>query len=171
MKRAPERDVRLEAMAAANLLNELRTHTDLDEDEAATVIEGETGLIEAITEALEAAETAFAHCEVIDSRIKALAARRERHKHRADRIRDLIADAMMTAGVKTLPMATATITVSDSAPSVVVIDEGEIPECFWTSKTTRTLNKRAIADAFKAGVDVPGATSENIKPRLTVRTK
>lgn len=171
MRSNPERDLMLEARAAASLLDDLRRQMELDEEDAATVVEGETNLIEAITEALNISDDAAGMCQAIDARIQALKARRERYAHKVERIRGLIADAMLMAGQKTLPLPGATLTVSDAPPSVVIINEDEVPDGYWTTKTTRSLNKKAIGDAIKAGSDVPGATLENMKPRLTVRVK
>ena len=164
-------NLRDEATAARQLIDSLQAMGEDDEDIIATAIEGETGLTEAVTAALEKAEMDEAFCTGIDARISDLKARKERLKHRIGRTRESIADAMLFVGVKKLTLPTATLSVSDAPPSVVVIDEGEIPAEYWREVTERKLDKTALSKALKAGANINGATLENLRSRLTIRTK
>lgn len=50
-----------------------------------------------------------------------------------------------------------TVRVSKCPPSVQIIEEGKIPEEYWTEKVTRTPNKKLIKNTIKAGGSVAGA--------------
>lgn len=50
-----------------------------------------------------------------------------------------------------------TVRVRKCPPSVQILDEGQIPEAYWTEKVTRTPNKTLIKNTIKDGGSVSGA--------------
>lgn len=50
-----------------------------------------------------------------------------------------------------------TVRVRKCPPSVQIIEEGKIPDDYWTEKVTRTPNKTLIKNTIKAGGSVDGA--------------
>lgn len=48
----------------------------------------------------------------------------------------------------------------NSAASVTITDEGAVPDAFKRAVTEIKIDRKAIADAIKAGQEVPGATAE-----------
>jgi len=48
----------------------------------------------------------------------------------------------------------------NSAASVTITDEGAVPDAFKRAVTEVKIDRKAIADAIKAGQEVPGATAE-----------
>lgn len=52
---------------------------------------------------------------------------------------------------------TITVKVSKCPPSVEVLGEADIPEAYWNENVTRSIDKKAIREAIKAGEYVPGA--------------
>lgn len=160
-----------EAEAARLLLTEMQRAGYGDDDELlADTVEGETNFIEAVEQALAEMDERAALADAIEARIKAMQARRERVLASVERVRDAIATAVDASGVKLpLRLPSGTVSVRDSAPSVIVIDEAAIPERFFDVKTTRHLSKARLRDALRAGDDVDGATLENMRRVLAVR--
>lgn len=50
-----------------------------------------------------------------------------------------------------------TVRVRKCHPSVQILDEGQIPEDYWTEKVTRSVNKKLIKNVIKSGGSVAGA--------------
>ena len=76
---------------------------------------------------------------------------------------------MAAAGLSKVTLPSATISVSQAAPSVVIEDEASIPERFIRIK--REIDKTAINAAVKAGEEIPGVVVSNGGSRLTIRVK
>lgn len=168
-----ERHMHIQLEAAKKLLVNLRNIDAADDAElVADTIEGETGLIEA----LDAALAEIDECEVLvaglDEKIKAFDARKKQQKDRAERIRALIEQALVSTDMPSLRLPSATISLSKRAPGLVITNEAEIPARFWIEqeRPAPKLDKKALADALKAG-DVPGAVLDNGSLSLTVRRR
>lgn len=117
-------DLHMQAMAARQLLAEVRAAGIDDEDVLASAVEGETDLCEAVSGALDG----MAALDALDSgaaaRIADLSARRERLRARRERIADAVLAALALAGAPLpLRLPEATVTVSRRAPSAIVTDE------------------------------------------------
>lgn len=161
------RDLEREANAAKGLIEALRGE---DEDVVHDMTEGETGLMEAIDAALSELDD----CDVTVVGCKAkeaeMAERRGRAERRQERIRTLIEQAMLVAGLPTAKRPTATISVADVAPKPVVTDEAAIPSDYWRQPDP-VLDKSKINAAVKDGAEIPGVSMSNGTTKLTIRRK
>lgn len=153
-----------EADAAADLMAALRTD---DAELSHDMIEGETGLIEAISAAIDEID----QCEIITEgcRAKAEEIRRrgERAEMRATRIRALIEQAMTLADLPTARLPVATVTLKSLPPRPVVADESLVPSEFWKPVPPR-LDRAALNQAAKAG-PIPGVEMTNGSVSLQIR--
>ena len=131
-----------------------------DEDFAADVVSGETNLNEAIDAAVKRMVDDEIAISGLETMISALAARLDRHQERVKSMKTAIAVAMEQAGRKKIEHPAVTLTLKATPASVIITDEAAIPSRFWKPKDP-TLDKRAIGDALKNKIDVPGATLSN----------
>lgn len=164
-----EYQLRNEAEAARDLLAAL-ADTLGDDDEARTdMAEGETELFEAVERAIGD----IRECDVVDAgcqlEIEKLIARRDRARARRDHVRAAIEQAMVTAGLDKIPLATKTLTLTKRAGKAVITDEAAIPADFWAPQPPK-LDKAALAEALKDG-PVAGATLSNGSVSLQIRSK
>ena len=141
-----------------------------DDDEATLhdMIEGETGLLEALTTAvciIDEAEAQIAGCK---DREKVFADRRAQAERRISRIRSQIEQAIAFVDVQTWKLPTATLTIKAVPPKPIYDDEAAIPARFWRAGDPK-IDKSAIADAIKAGEEIPGITMSNGSISLQIR--
>lgn len=159
------RDLSREAEAARDLLAAIQAD---DDALAHDMIEGETGLFEAIDRALADID----ECDVIAAGCKEkeaqFAARRKRAEDRQERLRGLIEQAMLVCDLRTAKRPSATLTVRDVPPKPIIAEESAIPARFWRQPDP-VLDKKAINEAAKAGEDIPGVTLSNGSTSLTIR--
>jgi phage shock protein A len=88
------RSLHIQGEAAKCLLANIRDVIGDDEDMAATAVEGETTLVEAISGAVDRHQELEAFQEVLETQIKALSERRSRFEDQAARIKAAIHVAM-----------------------------------------------------------------------------
>lgn len=96
-----------------------------------------------------------------------MAARRRSIEARAARFKRYMLECMEHSNVDKVKTARFSMWVGRSQ-SVDIIDVGELPERFTTTRTDVVVDKKAIRDALKAGEEVPGArlvTSTNLQVR------
>lgn len=138
-----------------------REHPEVFDDEAFAldVLEGETDFLVVLQRLDDELADADALCDAIKARREALSERAARIAHRAEVVRSLMQSVMETAGLQKVPLPTATLSLRKTPPKVVVIDETEVPDAYWRVK--REINKTTLAEALKAGEDVPGAALSN----------
>lgn len=160
--------------AAKRLIASLKEAGEIDDaDLVADMIEGETGLQEAI----EAALSEIDECEIVIIGLKAkeqaFEARRKATEDRADRIRAMIEQAMLATEQMSLRLPTATVSLRKTAPSLVVTNEADIPAKFWIQqeRPAPKLDKKALAEALKSDEAVPGAMLDNGGFGLSIRRK
>lgn len=153
-----------EAIAAADLMAALRTD---DAELAHDMIEGETGLLEAIAAAIDEID----QCEIIAAGCKTKAdeitRRRHRAEARAERVRALIEQSMSVAGLSQAKLPLATITLKSLPPKPVITDESLIPSEFWEPQPPK-LDRRALTDAAKHQT-IPGVEMTNGSISLQIR--
>lgn len=166
-------DLRNEAAAARQLLQELAAAQaePLDDETVDIVVESETGLKEAIARAVMQMRQAIADAKSCTELANQIEDRADRHKRRAERIKDSIAMAMTFVGTKSVMLPEATLTVSDKKRGVVITDENALPKQFVDTKTITNPRKADILSTLLAGQKVPGATLDNGGQTLTIRTK
>jgi hypothetical protein len=169
-----ERSVIVQAEAAKALLSQLRDMGAGDDQELiADSIEGQTGFLEA----LEKAVSEIDECEVLIAGLKAkeeaFETRRKLIEGRAERIRAVIEQAMLSTEQLSLRLTTATLTLSRRKPGLVIVNDADIPARFWVEpeRPAPKLDKKALAEALAANQDIPGAQLDNGSFSLTVRRK
>nr|WP_309550667.1 siphovirus Gp157 family protein [Rhizobium rhizogenes] len=169
-----DRMVMIQTEAAKRLIQNLHDQGLSDDAElVADSIEGQTNLAEALEEALSEID----ECEILivglDEKIKAFDARKKMQADRAERIRALIEQALVSTEQKSMKLATATISLATRAPSLVIETESDIPARFWVEqeRPAPKLDKKALSAALKANESIPGATLDNGSVSLTVRRR
>ena len=169
MKHAVEHRLEEQAEAAADLLALLRDR-DMDDDAelVSDTIEGETGFMEALDQALDEID----RCAVIVDGCKEaearLAKRRNRAAARSEKVRAAIEQAMYRAGLKSETRPTGTLTLRETAPAPVIEDEALIPSEYWVAQDPK-LDKKALNAAAKGGAEIPGVRMSNGGVSLTIR--
>lgn len=171
---AVEHLVRRQTEAAKRLIRSLNEAGEGDDAElVADMIEGQTGLTEAIAAALDQID----ECEILVTGLKAKEAAFEARRHsienRAERIRALIEQAMLATDQTSMRLPTATVTLRKIQPGLVIVNEADIPARFWVEqeRPAPKLDKKALAEAVKAKEEVPGAMLDNGGFGLSVRRK
>lgn len=165
--------LRRQTEAAKTLLASLRETGDADDQEIVeSAIEGETGLFEAISAALDQID----ECEVLETGLKAkevaFADRRKAVVGRAERLRAAIEQAMVMTEQEKIPLPTATIFLSKRARGLVIENEADIPSQYWVTPVVEPkLDKKALKASLDAGDEVAGASLDNGSVSLNIRRK
>ena len=148
--------LRLQAEAAKQLIADMRSQHgadifDGDEEFLKDTVEGETNLTDAINGALVKMDEEAILVTGIDKRIEDLKARKERLNKGIERKRSIIERAMVLAELRTLPLPSATITLSKRAPGLVVTEEADVPSRFFVTPPTPDprLDKKALTAALR----------------------
>lgn len=167
-------------MSVHNLDRELRAVQELKKSFAsafeddpglvADMIEGETGLLEAITKIMESVEEDQILLDGITTRLADLGERKSRIAKRVETKRTLALQALVIAERKTIEAPTFTLTKRREAPRLVVTEEAEIPSMYWAPQPPK-LDKTAVKKALKEGVVIPGAMLDNGGVSLQIRRK
>lgn len=168
-----EYTLRRQTEAAKSLLANLRADGEDDADLVADTIEGETGLLEAIGEALAGNDDDEALVIGLKAKEEQFASRRSAIQRRIERRTALIEQAMVATDQSTLRLPTATLTLAKRQPGLVLANEADIPARFWIEqeRPAPKLDKAALREALKAKEAVPGASLDNGSVSLTVRRK
>jgi hypothetical protein len=82
------------------------------------------------------------------------------------RLTDRAHDLLLIMGVRKVTTGTATASLRKQPLRTVIVDEAAIPETYRRSVVVESIDKKAIATAIDADVDVPGATRERGDDRL-----
>jgi Siphovirus Gp157 len=164
------RSLHIQGEAAKCLLANIRDVIGDDEDMAATAVEGETTLVEAISGAVDRHQELEAFQEVLETQIKALSERRSRFEDQAARIKAAIHVAMGQGELRKLELPQATLSLRAVPAKAVILDEAILPAKFWKAQDPK-LDKKAVLDALKAKEDVPGASLSNGGETISIRVK
>lgn len=108
--------------------------------------------------------------EAIDAAIDEMKRRKQILKNRSDNIRDYLKQSMETAGITKIECPYFVLAIKKNPPSVVVDDADAIPDSYMRvpDPPPAEIDKKAIAEALKAGTEVPGAHLET-RTRLDIR--
>jgi len=148
-----------EAAAAALLVADFADMLGDDEQARNDMIEGETGLVEALAFADQRLLAIEALRYGIDNQASKLKERSDRLKVQHDRIKAMIGAAMAEAGLTKAELPGGTISYKDTAPRVEITDESAIPSDYWKRQAPK-LDQAELAKALKAladGEEIPGA--------------
>jgi phage host-nuclease inhibitor protein Gam len=138
-----------------------------DEELFKDTLEGNTNFNEVIDRLLSEMKDNETLAEATSSRIGKLRERQTRLVHRAQFYRALIHRLMERAGIKSVALPEAKISVVNSPDKVIITDEDAILDKFM--RITKEPNKAAIKAALKNGEYVPGATLSNGGTTISVR--
>jgi Siphovirus Gp157 len=154
-----------ETRVAAGLIDAYRAI--LDEASTHDLIEGETSVLEMIDQLLSDVAGDAALIAGIDAVMADLAERKKRFKDRQERTRELLLYVMQSLELRSMERPAATLAVRVAPPRVIITDEAAIPQHLIRIK--HEPNKALIADAIKAGEQVPGAELSNQPETLSLR--
>lgn len=136
---------------------------DLPDDALADTLEGLSGELEVkATNVAMFVRNLESSAEAIKSAETEMAARRRAIENRAKRIRQYLHEQMARTGITKIECPYFKLAIRDNPPAVVIDAESQIPEEFMRQPETPppAPDKKAIAEALKAGKDVPGARLE-----------
>lgn len=137
---------------------------DLDEQTIADTLEAEGGaLVEKGTNVAFVVRNLEASAEAIKAAEQQMAARRKAIEARSKRLRQYLLDAMQLAGVSKIESPHFVLSVRANPPSVNVFDADQVPADFMRQPDPPPAepDKKRIADALKAGQDVPGCSLQH----------
>lgn len=142
---------------------------DADPDLIHDTIQGETDAYELMAWASNKMAEEESFMDAIATRTASLKERAEACKGRVLRLRDVLEALMVATGERSVRLPEATVTLGNRKPGIQSVDESVLPERFF--KTTRSVSRSTINEAFAAGEDVPGVVLDNGGVTLTVRRK
>jgi predicted nuclease with TOPRIM domain len=154
-----KRELTVEAMAAERLLVAYRQQLGDDQEAAADLIEGETGLLEAVDAVLARLALIEDHIAALIDHGKKLNARNSRYKAQHEGLRQSLISAMELANLKRLERPTATLSRRAVPPSLVIVDQDAIPATYLIPQPPK-VDSAALKAALKDG-PVPGAELSN----------
>ncbi|MFE8033814.1 siphovirus Gp157 family protein [Thiohalocapsa marina] len=132
---------------------------DLDDQTIADTLEAEGGaLVAKGTNVAFVVRNLEASAEAIKAAEQQMSARRKAIEARSKRLRDYLLDAMQLAGVSKIESPHFVLSVRANPPSVNVFDAAQVPADFMRQPEPPPAepDKKRIAEALKAGQDVPG---------------
>ena len=143
---------------------------DADDETLADTLEGLTDLSDLLAEVIRSALDDEALLGALKTRMAEMRERAGRLASRAEKKRLLVTDAMAQADLKRLELPDFTLSLRSGVASLVVTDEGVIPEGFWKAQAPK-LDRQGLTQALRAGESIPGVVLGNPQPSLSVRTK
>lgn len=144
---------------------------DLDEQTVADTLEGMAGALEVkATNVAAFARNLEATAEAIKNAEGEMAKRRKAIERRSESLRTYLLDNMVRAGISKIESPMFRLTVRDNPPAVIIDDAALLPIDYLNipEPPPPTPDKKAISEALKAGLDVPGARLARGK-RLEIR--
>lgn len=155
-------------LAAAEAQRLLRAY-GYEGDDAECVVTSETSMPEIIGRMIAAEgldEAAIEACRAEQARLKL---RMDRLARRIERRREEIATALESVGLTKLDCGSASVSIRQERPAVVITDADAIPADCKKTVTKTEISKALIKAKMDEGIEVPGATWSNPKTSLTIR--
>ena len=154
---------------AAKLLREqLAIVAGEDETLIRDCIEGETDLDGTVRAVIASTGESEALAVSLDAYIDTLTVRKRRLFERVEGYRALLITALEVSGRKKIETDVGTVSLSKVQPKVIVTDEAVIPVAFWRASDPK-LDRKALAEALKAGTQIPGAEMSNGGQTVIIR--
>lgn len=149
----------------------LTSFPELAEDETALAdtLDGETGLLDAVSSLIRSAREDEAMEAGLDSMINEMRERKTRFGSRSEKRREAALALMQSADLRKIERPDFTATIGNGRAKVIISDQAAIP--ISLCRITTSPDKTAIKAALDAGEVVPGAALGNAEPILTVRTR
>jgi hypothetical protein len=144
-------------------------HPDMatDEDLLFDALDGQSDVPDQLRTILRHGLEAEIFADALTRHIDLLRQRQARFKQLGGVCRQTVKDAMDALGITRLTAPDFTASIQKGRPRVVVSEIDDLPEEYV--RTTTEPNLAAIADALKAGNDVPGASWSNAAPIIVIR--
>ncbi len=142
----------------------------LDEQTLADTVEGLTDVHEVLGAVIRAALADEALASGLKGRIAEMEDRLGRLQDRAAKRREIAKEVMTALDVKKLEAPDFIASIRQGFPSLMVINENEIPSIYWEPRDPKLDRATLIAD-LKQGTEVQGAALSNPEPILSVRTR
>jgi hypothetical protein len=142
----------------------------LDEQTLADTVEGLTDLHEVLMAIVRAALADEALASGLKGRIGEMEGRLGRLQDRAAKRRQVAKEVMAELDIKKLQAPDFTASIRPGFPSLMVINETEIPSIYWEPRDPKLDRVSLLAD-LKQGTEVQGAALSNPEPVLSVRTR
>lgn len=136
---------------------------DLDEQTVADTLEGLSGELEVkATNVAMFCRNLEASAEAIKAAEQQMAARRKAIENRAARIKQYLKDNMERTGITKIEGPHFALSIKKNPPAVHVEAQELIPAEFFNAPPppAPVMDKKRIAEALKAGKDVPGCRLE-----------
>jgi len=137
-----------------------------DEDLKADMLEGSTDFRETMERLLRKTQDSIYLAKACQDAERDIHDRRKRFEKRIEFGRELMKRLMEAADIRKLEFPTATLSLMNTAPQVVITNEDELPEEFFRIK--KEPNKTAIKEALEK-TDVRGATLSNGGTSIVIR--
>lgn len=144
---------------------------DGDEQLLHDMLQGQTSLHEFLAIVEERRQEAASMAGAIATRIAELEIRQKRIEKREQAMRRLAFQLMQAAEQKKIELPTATLSIRNGTPRVMIFDESAVPDEFCRFK--REPDKTRIKEAMQQQLTtfIPGATLSNAEPTLAIRTR
>ncbi len=143
---------------------------EIDEQTLADTVEGLTDLHEIIQAVVRSALLDEALARGLKCRIADMQGRLDRLQDRASKRRQIAKDVMVHLNLKKINAPDFTVSIRDGSPSLIVINEDEVPKIYWQPGEPR-LKRQQLAEDLKQGEEIAGAELSDPEPILTVRTR
>jgi hypothetical protein len=144
--------------------------SDMPEEVITDTLEGIKGEAEDKLQSLAAVILNLeAEADAVKAAADKMTARYRALNTRAESLREYALQNMKAVDLTEVRTSQFVLKVALNNPAVIVDNENDIPESFFiTMPATSKLDKTAVADAIKSGVEVPGAHLER-KSRLSIK--
>ena len=142
----------------------------IDEQTLADTVEGLTDLHEIVQAVIRAALADEALARGLKCRISDMQGRLDRLEGRASKRRQIARDVMVELDLKKLNAPDFTASICEGTPSLMVINEEEVPSIYWQPSEPR-LKRQELAYELKQGAEIEGVALSDPEPFLSVRTR
>ncbi|MEQ8747372.1 siphovirus Gp157 family protein [Pyruvatibacter sp.] len=143
---------------------------DADEETLSDTTEGISALPELVAQVIRSSLDDKSLASALKARIDEMSLRRTRLLTRADKKRELAADAMRETSLRKILEPDLTLSLRPCPPTVAVTDEQLVPEDYWIAQPAK-LNRKDLRERVLSGLAVPGTQVIDQPDTLSVRTK
>jgi hypothetical protein len=141
---------------------------DADKETLCDTVEGLTDLNEMLEAIVRSRDDDLFLSDALKSRIFQMNERLCRIRTRADKKKEIVADAMDQAGIKKIEAPEFTISCRRTTPPLLVDDESAVPAEYWKPQPSK-LDRSGLIAALKAGESISGAILGNGGITISVR--
>ena len=143
---------------------------EADDDALRDTLEGLSTLPEALAAVMRSYLDDLAFAAALGMRIGDMQERLARVEQRADKKRALVTSVMERANIRKLAEPDFTASLRTVPPSLVVVDETQVPQGYWRPQPPK-LDRQGLIAALKGGAAIAGVVLGNAQITLSVRTK